>query len=161
MFYREFYRKEIPVNRAVEALDAWLQEHLSITEDLNPEVVVNSDHGLQFVPAFETLVPHVASIVEFHGIKADYCRVVLEIHTGKWNTESWEEVIRKEHLPQLFGEFFGIVDSKEDLIVPVIGLFKAQFMRHKNPRRLISYPPCTCKGCDSPICPVRRRGRRR
>ena len=55
-FYRDFYGKKLPVSCAVEALEAWLHEHLSITEDLNPEVVVNSKHGLQFVPAYDSSI---------------------------------------------------------------------------------------------------------
>ena len=160
-FYRDFYGKKLPVSCAVEALEAWLHEHLSITEDLNPEVVVNSKHGLQFVPAYDMLVPHVASVVAFSDPWGKILRVHLEVHKSEWNTEIWDEVVHKNDLAQLLGDFFGVVDPKEDLIVPVIGLFMAGFMRHKNPRRLISYPPCTCKGCDSPICPVRRRRRRR
>jgi hypothetical protein len=157
-FYKYFYNKEIQVHQAVGALNAWLHQHLSITEDLNPEVVVNTEYCLQFIPAFEMLVPHVASVVEFRGIDAEIVRVYLEIHTGKWNTEEWSEVLRKEHLPQLLTEFFGICNPEEDLIIPFTGMIVPRFMDKK---AKITYPPCTCRGCDSPICPVRRRRRRR
>ena len=156
-FYRYFYRKSIKVDKSIDALNAWLHKHLSVTEDLNPEVVVEERCGLQFVPAFEMTVPHVVNIVEFRGIDAEIVRVYCEIHLGEWNTETYEEVLYKEYLPQILTDFFGICDPEEDLIVPEIGLFTARFMRHKNPRRLISYPPCKCKGCSSPICPVRKR----
>jgi len=159
-FYKYFYRKDIPVHQVTKALDAWLHQHLSVNSNPNPEIVVESGHGLQFIPAFEMLVPHVASIVEFSDPWGEILRVHLEVHKGKWNSDMWDEVVHKEHLPQLLSDFFGVVDSEEDLIVPVIGLFTAQFMHHKNPRRLITYPPCTCRGCNSPICPIRRRRRR-
>jgi len=158
-FYEYFYGKKIPVSRAIDALNAWLHQNLSVNSDPNPEVVVDTKHCLQFIPGFEGLVPHVASVIEFRGIDAEIVRVYLEIHTGKWNSEEWSEVLRKEHLPRLLEEFFGIVDPEEELIVPVVGIYIPRFMSQKRPQ--ITYPPCTCKGCDSPVCPIRRRRRRR
>jgi hypothetical protein len=156
-FYEYFYGKEIPVSRAIDALNAWLHQSLSVNSDPNPAVVVDTDYCLQFIPAYDMLVPHAASIVQFRGIDAEVIRVYLEIHTGKWNSEEWSEVLRKEHLPRLLEEFFGIVDPEKDLIIPVTGMYIPRFMSRKEAK--ITYPPCTCRGCDSPICPVRKRRR--
>jgi hypothetical protein len=158
MYYDHIYGKPCRVTETPRVLDAWMQEHAIINEDSDDLVVMFVEGtSLQFVPAFDLLVPHVAELTAVKGLDADIIRVELAIYVGKWNTEFYEEVLRKEDLPRLLRDFFGIVDEEKELVVPVNGLQTTEFL---GKRERITYPPCTCRGCDSPICPVKRRRQR-
>ena len=153
-FYKDFYGQEIYLWEIEHAFIAWLVAHRDYVDD---KPIFNGS-SLQFSRPHEDFTvfwpPRVADIIALGGDCGDIVKIRFRIFNNI--TDPWDEVLDIKYLPDIIGSFLWINDPDDDRIVVWLGEYQPQVMEYRELERLISYPRCTCRGCSSPICVVKR-----
>ena len=105
-FYKKFFRGVVCLEQIPEVFRSWLASHAP--DDL---------------PCLEFILDEPPPLSPFEkvtviGVDApqELLKLRFRIVFGKWNEEEWTEVVPIAHLPQVVGEFLGVVDAQDKCI---------------------------------------------
>ena len=105
-FYKKFYHRTIGIEDIPQVLQSWLK---SDSPKNTPSLEFILDEPPPLSPFEKVTV-----------IGVDVPQELLKLHflivRGKWNEDEWEEVAPISQLPQIVGEFLGVVDPKDKCI---------------------------------------------
>jgi hypothetical protein len=154
-FYEAFYGQTIHLWEVDRAFSAWFVAHRKwVNDDWCFE-----GRSLRFTRPSEDFTVfwplRTMDVVAVGDGEGDPLQLRLQIHNNI--SDAWDTVLERKYLIDLVQEFLQIDDPEEELICVTIGPYKPVFCGYRALMSLIDYPPCTCQGCSSPVCAVRRR----
>ena len=153
-FYETFYAREIHLWEVNAAFGSWFTAHSKwIDDDWRFE-----GYSLRFTrPAEDFTVfwpPRTMDVVAVGDGEGTPIQMRLQIHNNI--SDAWDSVFERKYLLDVVQDFLWINDPETDLIRITIGPYKPVFKGYRALMEHIDYPPCTCRGCSSPICVVKR-----
>ena len=105
-FYKKFFRRIVELEDIPEVFQSWLES--------NPP---------EDTPCLEFILdepPPLSPFEKVTVIGVDIPQELLRLHflvvRGKWNEDEWEEVVPISQLPQVVGEFLGILNPEDKCI---------------------------------------------
>ena len=153
-FYEVFYGANIHLWEIDHAFTSWFVGHRKWVNDED----VFEGRSLRFTRPYEDFTPfwppRTIDVVAVGDGEANPLQVRLQIHNNL--SDAWDSVFERKYLLDVVRDFFWINDPETDLIRITIGPYKPVFKGYRALMEHIDYPPCTCYGCSSPVCIVKR-----
>jgi hypothetical protein len=105
-FYQKFYQQTVRASQILEVFQSWLESN-------PPEDTPCLEFILDEPPP---LSPFEMVTIIGVDIPQELLRLRFRVVRGKWNEDEWEEIVPIAQLPQVVGEFLGILDPEDKCI---------------------------------------------
>ncbi len=116
-FYKKFFRGTVCLDQLSEVFESWIKSN-------SPEDTPCLEFILDEPPP---LTPFEKVTVIGVDIPQGLLKLRFRVVFGKWNKEEWEEVAPIDQLPQVVGEFLGVVDPQDKCIYVQMDPFPCKF----------------------------------